>query len=93
MIQLNCNGLRYKITEVIYFMERHEIQVAAIQETKRAQNITLRAPGYDIIKKDRDRDRMRQTLAFIQRSSEIKYNLIDLPFPITTDIHLKQYCQ
>ena len=54
VLQLNINGLRRKSIELAVFMRKHDIKIAAIQETKLDANCKLPTfHNYIIIRKDR----------------------------------------
>ncbi|XP_065363210.1 uncharacterized protein LOC135956600 [Calliphora vicina] len=56
ILQLNCNGLQGKISEITRFMRQHNIVVAAVQETKLTSNSSLQScNGYNVLRKDRTR--------------------------------------
>ncbi|XP_059220579.1 uncharacterized protein LOC131995697 [Stomoxys calcitrans] len=56
-LQLNCNGLRGKIDEIVDFMTRKSISVAAIQEIKLTNTCSLYScHGYNVLRKDRSRN-------------------------------------
>ena len=53
-MQWNCDHLQSKIPEHLQFMEKHDIDVAALQETKlRAEDGEITIPGYNVIRKNR----------------------------------------
>ena len=53
VLQLNINGLRRKSIELAIFMHKHDIKIAAIQETKLDANCKLPTfHNYTIIRKD-----------------------------------------
>ena len=55
-LQFNCDGLRGKINEIVSFMSRKNIKVAAIQETKLSTTCRLQScDGYNVLRKDRSR--------------------------------------
>lgn len=87
-MQFNCNGLKTKITEVLNFMELHDIPVAAIQETKLHPNTRVIAPSHTIIRQDHEKDK-GGGLAFIIRNY-VKYRTISLPSPSLSDETLEQ---
>ena len=53
IMQLNCNGLRDKLQEILRFMQIYNVLVAALQESKISKLCSLTAPGYNIVSKDR----------------------------------------
>lgn len=89
ILQLNCNGLRFKIHEVIHFMTSNNISIAAIQETKLNQNVVnLSVPGYDIVRQDRSHNN-GGGLAFIVQE-DVQYYCCNLPNPPSTDVTIEQ---
>lgn len=88
IMQFNCRGLRNKIFEIAHFMHNNNIKIAAIQETKLNENVSLCLPDFDIIRKDRDRNN-GGGLAFIIHK-DIKYHTCTLPLPLATDDTLEQ---
>lgn len=53
ILQWNCNGLRGCIQELLWFMERHDIKVAALQETKMTSIASISTPNYSLVRVDR----------------------------------------
>ena len=57
ILQFNCNGLRNKIIEIINWMKKKNIKIAAFQETKLNEDTQINNIGnYTLIRKDRTRD-------------------------------------
>ena len=52
IMQLNCNGLRDKLQEILRFMQMNNVLVAALQETKFSELCSLTAPGFIIGSKE-----------------------------------------
>ncbi|XP_059220243.1 uncharacterized protein LOC131995533 [Stomoxys calcitrans] len=84
-LQLNCNGLRGKIDEIVDFMSRKSISVAAIQETKLTNTCSLHScHGYNVLRKDRSRNGGVSQLCLLDRCDRYAlpthkiYNLINL---------------
>ena len=72
-MQLNCYGLTRKITEITDFMDRKDIKIAAIQETKlTSRNKLMHSSNYTLIRLDRARN-AGGGIAFILHNS-VKYN-------------------
>ena len=83
ILQFNCNGLSRKITEITDFMERKNIKIAAIQESKlSSRNKLTCSSNYTLIRLDRDKD-AGGGIAFILHNS-VKYSLLPIT---TTDEH------
>ena len=76
-MQLNCNGLRDKLQEILRFMQMNNILVAALQETNLSQLCSLTAPEYNIVRKDRMSNR-GGGFAFLIHNS-IQYSVAHLP--------------
>ena len=51
----NANGICNKWDEVENFIVQHKIDIMAIAETKLAEDIKLSIQGFEILRKDRDR--------------------------------------
>lgn len=58
-------------------MTKHNIKIAAIQETKANANVKISVPSHTIIRKDRDKDK-RDGLAFIIHDA-VKFRTIPIP--------------
>ena len=57
ILQFNCNGLRNKVTEILNWMKKKEIKIAAFQETKLSEKVQLNDLGdFILIRKDRLKD-------------------------------------
>ena len=58
-MQWNCDHMMAKKAELEDWLEKMEIDVALLQETKlRMEDVELRVRGYDVIRKDRRREGM-----------------------------------
>lgn len=90
ILQFNCNGLRYKIHEVIQFMFTNDIKIGAIQETRLNPNTSLNLPhGYHILRKDRTKD-SGGGIAFILHD-DVQYSTALLANPSPNDITIEQW--
>lgn len=76
ILQLNCNGLRRRIAEIVRFMEQNSIQIAALQETKLNSTMDLNVPNYTLVREDREKDK-GGSIAFLVHS-DIKFRTIKL---------------
>ena len=57
ILQFNCNGLRNKVTEILNWMNKKDIKIAAFQETKLSEKVQLSDLGdFILIRKDRLKD-------------------------------------
>ena len=89
ILQFNCNGLTRKIDEIIHFMTKNEIQIAAIQETKLSTSSKLLKRGeFTIIRQDRKRNK-GGGIAFLIHD-KVQYRTTTLPAPMIPDTHLEQ---
>ena len=90
ILQFNCNGISGKCDEIIDFMIRHSIMIAAIQETKLSKKSKLPSNigEFSVVRKDRTSD-AGGGLCFIIHNS-IKYQTLDLPPPPIDDLHMEQ---
>ncbi|XP_054088729.1 uncharacterized protein LOC128922414 [Zeugodacus cucurbitae] len=76
LLQFNCNGLQSKIEEIVDFMSREGISIAAVQETKlNSHSDLLSCAGFNVLRKDRERD-SGGGLAFILHKT-MQYRLIE----------------
>lgn len=75
IMQLNCDGLRNKLPEILHVMEQNNIQIVAIQETKLSSNININAHSFTVVREDREKDK---GLAFLVHVS-IKFRIVSLP--------------
>lgn len=87
ILQLNCNGLRSKLDEIVHFMEKNDVLIATIQETKLNLNVNVSLPNYTIVRRDRVTDQ-GGGLAFIVHKT-VNFRTISLP-DIPTDNLLEQ---
>ncbi|GAB0099134.1 hypothetical protein DMENIID0001_149740 [Sergentomyia squamirostris] len=89
IMQLNCNGLRNKIDELVNFMCNNRILVAAIQESKLPKTCNLvKKNQFTILRCDRERDR-GGGLAFVIDPS-VLFRPVSLPCARGTDPYLEQ---
>ena len=90
LLQININGLRGKLDNLVHYMEKERVLVAAVQETLLSEGASLRAPPrYSIIRADRPARRGRGGgLAFIVNKA-VQVKVFPLPVP-AGDEHLEQ---
>jgi hypothetical protein len=75
-VQFNCNGIGYK-SELSEFLDRHQVKIAAIQETKlTVKSKTPNFQGYCLVRKDRPVGR-GGGLAFLVHQS-VRYTDLDV---------------
>ena len=85
ILQFNCNGIKGKLTELLTWMTKEDIKIAAIQETKLNKNSKLSdTPGYTLVRNDRDKDK-GGGLAFLIHQNIMFQNLPNPP----ADDHLE----
>ena len=76
VLQLNTNGLKNKLNEVLRFMDINSCKIAAIQETfLSSKSKDIKAPGYTVVRQDRARGK-GGGLAFIVHDS-VQFRLLD----------------
>jgi hypothetical protein len=77
ILQFNANGIRSKAAELAYFLDQHNVHVAAIQETKLATTSEDPAfPGYSVLR--RDRNASGGGIAFLIKDN-VTYQTVDTP--------------
>ena len=55
ILQLNCNGIKGKIDEILSWMEENKVKIAALQETKLTEKSKMPNTGdYTLVRKDRE---------------------------------------
>lgn len=91
ILQFNCRGIQNKIDEILVYMKKNGISIAAIQETKLTSksNFSSSQGDYIIIRQDRGND--GGGLAFIIENS-VRYKSTTIPPPPSTDQTLEQHC-
>lgn len=88
LLQFNCNGLSPKLDEIVDYMVRHYIVLAAIQETKFTARSTITSKGsFNIIRQDRAKNK-GGGLAFIVHNT-LPHRSISIP-PSHPDPHPEQ---
>ncbi|WP_333764851.1 reverse transcriptase domain-containing protein [Streptomyces sp. IBSBF 2390] len=88
ILQLNCNGVRDKIQEIIHYMEQNNISIAAIQETKLSLNSRLNVPDYTLVRKDRGERRGGGVMFIIKNN--IQYRQVALSPPADNNTTIEQ---
>lgn len=63
IINWNANGLRYKLAELIYFAQIHDIHVISITETRLRPDIKINIPNYAVFRADGNSDQRGVLLA------------------------------
>ena len=85
ILQLNCNGIRNKSTELNLWLKENDIKIAAIQETKLTnKSKPPNFPNYTLIRKDRERD-TGGGLAFLVHET--------IPFEPLPDVQLDKFTE
>lgn len=75
MLQLNCNGLTNKIAEIAKFMDKNNILISSLQETKLTTASKLNKFGnYNVIRQDRGHN-AGGGLAFMVNTT-VKYRIL-----------------
>ena len=58
IVQLNVNGLKNKLDELIHWLHKNDVKIAALQETKLHEKSKLpNIPQYNLVREDRQRDK------------------------------------
>ena len=88
MLQYNINGINNKIDELLHYMEKRKIHIAALQETKLTGKSKMKkTPNYTLIRKDRGTNK-GGGLAFLIHK-DISFNLVPTPHSHEQDVHLE----
>lgn len=88
ILQFNCNGLRDKLQEILNFMEQHNIQIAALQETKLSSRSNVSSPNHSLIRADREKNK-GGGIAFLIHNS-VPFSIVSTPSPANTQEHVEQ---
>lgn len=89
ILQYNCNGLRGNIHDILRFMEKHNILIAAIQETKMTVRANITTLNHSLVRLDRERGGIGGGLAFLIHKS-IQYSIVTLPPPTNVSPPIEQ---
>ncbi|WP_442985339.1 endonuclease/exonuclease/phosphatase family protein, partial [Salmonella sp. zj-h17] len=73
ILQLNINGTQSKLSQFQQMLNKYNIDLACIQETKLNTNLKLNINGYTTIRKDRQ-SKNGGGIAFVIKD-ELKYNM------------------
>ena len=85
ILQLNCNGLKGKIDEIVKWLIKEDVKIAAFQETKLHEDSKLSdIPHYTLVREDRKKGK-GGGLAFLVHTS-IQFTLLD---SYKADLHLE----
>ena len=85
ILQLNCNGIKNKYTELNLWLKENDIKIAAIQETKLTnKSKPPNFPNYTLIRKDREWD-TGGGLAFLVHET--------IPFEPLPDVQLDKFTE
>ncbi len=88
LLQYNINGITGKIEELLHYMEKKDIKIGAIQETKlTAKSKKLKTPNYTFVRKDRGVNK-GGGLAFLVHK-DVTFNLEKTPPALEQDPHLE----
>ena len=88
ILQHNINGLASKFEELLHFMRKKQIHIAAIQETKFTDKSKIKdIKDYTLVRKDRNTNK-GGGLAFLVHQS-IQFNLETTPPAINNDQHIE----
>ena len=88
ILQYNINGLSGKIDELLHYMDKNNIKIAAIQETKLTdKSKPIKTPNYTMIRKDRGKDKGGGIAFLIQE--DIIFNTVPTPVDLENDEHIE----
>ena len=87
-LQYNINGIMNKCEELLHYMEKNNIQVAAIQETKLTINSKpKKTPNYTLVRKDRGVNKGGGLAFLVHR--DVNFTLEQEPAILEQDQHLE----
>jgi hypothetical protein len=88
LLQYNINGIASKLDELLHYLDKNNIKVAAIQETKLTiKSSTLNTKNYTLVRKDRGKNK-GGGLAFLVHESVTFYQETTPP-TLSNDPHLE----
>ncbi|MCP3662402.1 MAG: hypothetical protein GY696_07890, partial [Gammaproteobacteria bacterium] len=88
ILQYNINGISGKLDELLHYMNKNDIMIAALQETKlTSKSNTKKTPGYTMLRKDRGSDK-GGGLAFLIHES-INFQTVPNPPRLNNDPHIE----
>ena len=88
ILQININGLAKKFDELLYFMNKHKVHIAAIQETKFTDKTKIQStPKYTLVQKDRQINKGGGVAFLIHESVYFKQD--QTPIALVNDPHLE----
>ena len=88
LLQYNINGTASKLDELLHYLDKNNIKVAAIQETKLTiKSSTLNTKNYTLVRKDRGKNK-GGGLAFLIHESVTFYQETT-PLTLSNDPHLE----
>ena len=80
ILQFNCNGLKGKLDQVIDMMEKNNLKIAALQETKFTNKSKIPdIPDYALVRSDRGKDNKGGGLAFLVHTTVLFEPLLNFP--------------
>ena len=89
ILQININGILGKLDELLHHMAKHNIHIAAIQETKLTIKSHMRAtPNYTLVRKDREKDK-GGGLAFLVHNL-VPFQKVSSPANLKNDQHIEE---
>ena len=88
-MQHNINGIKGKLDQLTHHLEKHEIKVAAIQESKATEKSKLPSiPNYTMLRRDRGKDKGGGLIFLIHDS--VPFREIKQPNNIKNDPHIEE---
>ena len=83
-MQFNCNGIKNKLTEVLAFIEKYDILIVGLQETKLTNKSKINTPNYTLVRKDRKTDKGGGVAFLVHKT----LNFSEIPSP-ALDKHIE----
>ena len=79
-----------KQEELLHYLEKHDVHIAVIQETKFTTKSKIKAtPNYTLVRKDRGNDIKGGGVAFLVHNS-IRFQKVESPNSLKDDLHLEE---
>ena len=90
IMQININGMTGKHEELLHHLEKNNIHVAVVQETKYKSSTKLKpTPNYNMVRKDRTNDSGGGGVAILVHKS-IPFQQVQTPTSLADDKHIEE---
>ena len=88
ILQFNINGISNKLDELLHYMEKKAVLIAAIQETKLNSKSKIKnTPNYTLVHRDREKDKGGGVAFLVHK--DINFTLESTPPILDQDSHLE----